>query len=39
MKEIRPDLTVTTCTSILREEVLGVAGTIINMHGGLPARQ
>ena len=34
LRETKPDLTVTICTSILKQEVLAAAGTIINVHGG-----
>jgi methionyl-tRNA formyltransferase len=34
LRELRPDLTVTICTSILQRPVLAAAGTIVNVHGG-----
>ncbi len=34
LKEVRPDLTVIICTSILRKKVLSAAGMVINLHGG-----
>ncbi|HVG10472.1 MAG TPA: formyl transferase [Thermoanaerobaculia bacterium] len=34
LRETQPDLTITICTSILKQDVLAAAGTIINVHGG-----
>jgi methionyl-tRNA formyltransferase len=34
LRESKPDLTITICTSILQREVLNAAGTIVNVHGG-----
>jgi methionyl-tRNA formyltransferase len=34
LQETKPDLTITICTSILKQDVLAAAGTIVNVHGG-----